>query len=282
MKLRGLALLALLFTGAASAQTSVLRYTPPPNSFKSALGADDYQLNGTNVSVQIYQFRPFSGNIRQQFETTRLRDWVDPMHREENVAGRVALQNIAVAGADYAVNATFTENRVGLSRPHSRILIVKGNEAALVDGSAGTLQGWQQALPRLNQMASTFKVEGAPAAAPLSIEAGNAVAGLYQGMKPKYVATMQNVTGYSSYQTALHYYVFSANGRVYRAYDQLEAPGGRFDFDAAERRDPQNSGRYTVDKGKLLIRIKGDNQPIVTGVPKGGVLTIYDVAYRKQ
>ena len=277
-----LAAIALALAGAAHAQTSTLHYTPPANSFKSALGADDYQLNGSNASVQIYQFRPFSGNIRQQFETTRLRDWIDPMHREENTAGQVALQAIAVPGADFAIVASFTESRVGLARPHNRILIVKGNEAALVDASAGTVQGWQQAMPRLNQMAASFKVEGAPQAAPLSIAAGNSVAGLYQGMKAKYTATMQNVTGYSSYQSALHFYVFSANGRVFRAYDQLDAPGGRFDFDAAERRDPGNSGRYTVDKGKLVIKMKGDNQPIVTSPPKDGVLTIYDVAYKKQ
>lgn len=275
-------LVTLALAGLAHAQTSVLRYTPPANAFKSSIGADDYQLNGTNASIQVYQFRQFSGNIQQQFQATLLRDWIGPMHQEENVAGRPTFQRVAVPGADYAVSATFNESRVGLARPHNRMLIVKGNEAALVDASAGTVQGWQQAVPRLNQMAASFKVEGAPAAAPLSIAAGNAVAGLYRGMKPKYTATMMNVTGYASYQTALHFYVFSANGRVYRAYDQLDAPGGRFDFDAAERRDPQNSGRYTVDKGKLVIKIKGDNEPIVTDVPKGGALTIYDVGYAKQ
>jgi len=277
-----IAVFALLLTSPAHAQTSVLRYTPPANAFKSSIGADDYQLNGTNASVQIYQFRPFSGSIERQFQTTLLREWIGPMHQEENVAGKPAFQRVAVPGADYAIAATFNENRVGLARPHNRMLIVKGNEAALVDASAGTAQGWQLAVPRLNQMASSFKVEGAPAAAPLGVEAGNAVAGVYRGMKAKYTATMMNVTGYASYQTALHFYVFSGNGRVYRAYDSLEAPGGRFDFDAAERRDPQNSGRYTVDKGKLVIKMKGDNEPIVTDLPKGGALTIYGVGYEKQ
>ena len=275
-------IVALALAGLAHAQTSVLRYTPPANAFKSSIGADDYQLNGTNATVQVYQFRQFSGNIQQQFQATLLRDWIGPMHQEENVAGKPNFQRVAVPGADYAVSATFNESRVGLARPHNRMLIVKGNEAALVDASAGTVQGWQQAVPRLNQMAASFKVEGAPEAAPLSIEAGNAVAGLYRGMKAKYTATMMNVTGHASYQTALHFYVFSANGRVYRAYDQLNAPGGRFDFDAAERRDPQNSGRYTVDKGRLVIKMKGDNEPIVTDVPKGGTLTIYGVGYAKQ
>jgi hypothetical protein len=273
---------ALALAGAAHAQTHVLKYTPPPNAFKSAIQADDYSLNGTNASVQIYQFRQFSGDIVQTFQRTLLRDWIGVMYQEENVATRPTFQKVAVPGADVAIAATFNENRVGMARPHNRMLVVKGNEAAIVDAWAGTAQGWQMAMPRLSQMAGTLRVEGAPAAAPLSIEAGNRVAGLYQGMKAKYTATMQNITGYGSYQTALHFYVFSANGRVFRAYDQLAAPGGQFDFDAAERRDPQNSGRYTVDKGKLIIKMRGDNEPIVTDPPKDGVLVIYQVAYSKK
>jgi hypothetical protein len=275
-------IVALALAGSVQAQTHVLRYAPPANAFKSSIQADDYSFNGTNASVQVYQFRPFSGDIVQMFQRGLLRDWIGVMHQEENVAGKPTFQKVAVAGADMAIAATFNESRVGTARPHNRMLIVKGNEAAIVDASAGTVQGWQMAVPRLNQMASTFKVEGAPAAAPLSIAAGNKVAGLYQGMKAKYVATMMNITGSASYQTALHFYVFSANGRVYRAYDKLEAPGGRFDFDAAERRDPQNSGRYTVDGGKLIIKMRGDNEPIATDLPKDGVLVIYQVAYKRQ
>jgi hypothetical protein len=276
------AIVLLAVVNVAHAQSSMLRYAPPDNSFKSSIDADDYQLNGTNASVQIYQFRQFSGNLQQQFQTTLLRDWIGPMHQEENVAGKPTFQRVAIPGADFAIAATFNENRVGLARPHNRMLIVKANEAAIVDASAGTLQGWQQAMPRLNQMASSLRVEAAPAAAPLSVAAGNAVAGVYMGMKPKYTATMMNVTGYASYQTALHFYAFSANGRVYRAYDQLETPGGRFDFDAAERKDPQNSGRYTVDKGKLVIKMKGDNEAIVTDLPQAGKLSIYGVGYEKR
>jgi len=276
-------IVALALAGAAQAQTHVLKYTPPANAFKSAIQADDYSLNGTNASVQIYQFRQFSGDIVQTFQRTLLREWIGVMYQEENVGGRPTFQKVAIAGADVAIAATFNEFRVpGLPRPHNRTLIVKGNEAAIVDAWAGTAQGWQMATPRLSQMAATLKVEGAPAAAPLSIEAGNKVAGLYQGMKAKYTATMMNITGHASYETALHFYVFSANGRVYRAYDRLDAPGGRFDFDAAERRDPQNSGRYTVDGGKLVIKMRGDNEPIVTDPPKDGVLVIYQVAYNKK
>ena len=282
------ALIALLASGAAQAQaTHALRYTPPANVFRAGIQpAEDYSFNGFNASVQVYPFRAFTGNIQQAFQQTLLRDRIAPMHQEENLAARPVFQRVAIPGADLAVSARFDESIVGLPRPHLRMLIVVGNEAAIVDASAGTLQSWQQAVPALNQMAGTIRIETARAPAPLSPKAGAAVAGLYQGMKAKYMATMINVTGSGYYQTALHYYLFSADGRVYRAYDKLEIPGGsiaRFDFDAAERNDPVNSGRYTIDGGKMIITLnRNDPERIVTDAPRNGVVSINTVAYKRQ
>jgi len=267
--------------------THVLNYTPPQNVFRQAIDpAEDYAFNNANASVQVYQFRPFQGNIQQAFQATLLREWIAVMHQEENVANKPTFQKIDVPGADLALAASFAESRVGLARPHMRILIIAGKDAALVDASAGTVQSWQQVVPALNQMASTMRVEALRAPAPLTTGAGNAVAGLYMGMKPKYNASMQNVVGYASYQNALHFYLFSADGRVYRAYDRLEVPRGaisRFDFDAAERRDPMNSGRYSVDNGKLIIKMHGSPQEtIATDAPRGGKVTINTVTYERQ
>jgi hypothetical protein len=272
----------------ASAQDAshVLNYTPPQNVFRQAIDpAEDYSFNGANASVQVYQFRPFQGNIKQAFQATLLREWIALMHQEEN-AGRPTFQKVDIPGADIAITASFAETRVGLARPHLRLLIIAGSDAAIVDASGGTLQSWQQVVPALNQMASTLRVETVRAPAALTSAAGNAVAGLYMGMKPKYTATMQNVTGYASYQNALHFYLFSADGRVYRAYDQLDVPGGaisRFDFAAAERRDPMNSGRYTLDNGKLVIKMHGSPpETIATAAPRGGKVTINTVTYERQ
>jgi hypothetical protein len=276
---------ALLAASAgAQAQTHELRYTPPANVFRSSVPpGENYSFNGFNAQVQVYPFRPFSGDIAQLFQRTLLRDWISPMYQEENVAGAPRIQISAIPGADLVLAASFNENRVGVARPHMRMLIVAGTEAAIVDASAGTPQSWQQAVPALNQMAGTMRIETARAAAPLTAAAGNAIAGLYQGIKPKYMATMVNVTGSGYYQNALHFYLFSADGRVYRAYDKLETPGGRFDFDGAERRDPMNSGRYTVDGGKLLIRMNRDSpEKIVTDVPKNGALVINTIPYKRR
>jgi len=279
-----LALLALLFAGAVHAQTHVLQYTPPTNVFQSSLGpGESYSFNGMNAQVQVYPFRPFNGDIAQAFQRTLLRDWISPMNQEENVAGPPSFGRTQLPGADVVLTASFNENRVGLARPHLRMLIIAGNEAAIVDASAGTVQSWQQAVPHLNQMASTMRVEATRPPTPINAQAGHAVAGLYMGIKPKYMATMVNVTGSGYWQNAAHYYLFSADGRVHRAYDELAAPGGRFDFDAAERRDAMNTGYYSVEGGKLHITLNRKSpEKIVADVPKGGTLVIQSVSYEKQ
>ena len=285
-----LVVLPLVLTAAISyAQqlTHVLHYTPPANVFRQAIEpAEDYSFNGFNASVQVYQFKPYTGNIQQAFQRTLLRDWIAPMHQEENVAGAPNFQEISVPGAQFAIAAVFAENRVGLPLPHMRILFVAGNEAAIVDASAGTMQSWQQALPALNQMVATIRIETARGPAALTPASGRAIAGLYQGFKLKYMASMYNVIGSGYNQPALHFYLFSADGRVYRAYDKLDVPGGaiaRFDFDAAERNDPENSGRYTVDNGKLIIKMQGRSTDLmVTDVPREGVVTINTIVYQRK
>ena len=279
---------ALVLAASAVAQeVPLLRYTPPTNAFRQALSTpEDYAFNGFNASVQFYPFRPFNGNMQQLFQRTLLRDWVSPMHQEENTGGPPTFKTLAVPGATLALSASFAENIVGLPKPHMRMVVVAGSQAAIVDASAGTLQSWQQALPYLNAMAGSLRVEAGRAPPPLTQAAGRSIAGLYRGFKAKYMATMVNVTG-SGYMTqALHYYLFSPGGRVYRAYDKLEVPGGdpaRFDFDAAQRRDPDNSGSYTVDGGNLVIQLGGASpEKIVAPVPKGGTLTIYAVPYKRK
>jgi hypothetical protein len=271
----------------AAAQTAVpvLRYTPPANAFRGGTGlSDDYSFNCCDASVQVYPFRPFNAepNIWLLFRDTLLRDWIDPMHREEN-ATQPILKDVRVPGADAAIGASFFEYRVaGLPRPHYRLLIVVGNQAAIVDVSAGTQQSWKAANPYILTLGSSLHVEAAYAPAPLTAGAGRAVAGLYMGIAPKAMSYLNAVGTYTI--SAKLFYLFSADGRVYRHYDQLNVPGGNiayFDFDAAERNDLRNSGRYLINGGKLIIRIEGQ-QPIITDAPRDGVLTIYGVAYTRQ
>ena len=106
----------LTLTNPAGAQnaTHVLRYTPPANVFRAGIEpAEDYSFNGFNASVQVYQFRRVNGDIQQAFQATLLRDWIAPMHKEENVAGKPTFIPFRVSGADLAVVAAFVETESG-------------------------------------------------------------------------------------------------------------------------------------------------------------------------
>src|SRR5262249_1578596 len=142
----------------------------------------------------------------------------------------------------------------------------------------------RDAIPDCARDSLRVEVEAVHAPAPLTAAAGRAVAGLYMGITSK---TMSNPFGVGVYTTrALLFYLFSADGRVYRHYDALDVPGGNiahFDFDTAERNDRENSGRYTVDGGKLIIRMEGQQpETIVADTPREGRLTINAVHYERQ
>jgi hypothetical protein len=265
-----------------SATTPVLRYTPPADAIQVATGSPaDYSFTAFNAAVQIYPFRPFTGNIQQAFQMTLLRDWIALQYQEQNVGGPPQFYTAAVPGAHVAMIADFLET--GYLRGHRRMLIVAENQAAIVDTSAPP-QTWQALAPALDALVSSLRVEASRAPAPLTAAAGRAVAGLYQGIKPKYM--VNTIGGSNYYSNALHYYLFSADGRVYRRYDFAPVPAGsvgQFDFDATERTDPSNSGRYTVDGGSLIMRMEGQQpETIVTDAPSGGAVTIYSVRYERQ
>jgi hypothetical protein len=276
-------LLQALAVSPAAAQSTVpvLRYIPPTNATQIGTGRpDDYSFSGFNGSVQIYPFQPFTGDIRQGFETTLLRHWIATQYQEQN---RSALQFAAasVPGAELALVATFMET--GYVRLHRRVLVVAGSHAAIIDASAGTQQSFALLSQHLGELGNSLRVEAARAPAPLTVAGGRAVAGLYQGMAMK--VTVNTIGGGLYNKPALHYYLFSADGRVYRKYDfpPVQAANiASFDFDAAERVDRSNSGRYTIDNGKLMIRMQDQLSDIVTEPPRDGVLMINSVTYRRQ
>ncbi|MGH8579831.1 MAG: hypothetical protein ACREVK_06835 [Gammaproteobacteria bacterium] len=270
--------------------TMLLRYDPPPNYYRSAITPpEDYSSNEFNATVQVYPFRPFNGNIEQMFQRTLLREWIDPRYQEANVAGPPDFRVASIPGAQAVLTARFAENIAGILREHMRMVIVAAGAAAIVDASANNATTWQRALPALNAMAGSLRVEAGSAAPALGEgpgPAGRAVAGLYMGTKSKYVVDRNRPVGYGSHVLALHYYLFSADGRVYRAYDELSVPGGdinRFDFDAPQRSDPGNSGRYTVKGDELHIQMGGQPpETITTAAPQGNRVTIDTVIYVRQ
>jgi len=277
-------LLQVLVVTHAAAQSTVplLRYAPPANAIQIGTGQpDDYSFSGFNASVQIYPFRPFTGNIQQAFQANLLREWIAPQYQEQNLGGAPQLVAMSVPGADLAIVATFLET--GFVRLRRRVLIVAGNHAAIIDASAGTQQSFAALSQHLGALGNSLHVEAARAPAALTVAGGRAVAGLYQGIALK--VTVNTIAGGLDNRRALHYYLFSADGRVYRRYDSPPVAAANiasFDFAAAEQADRSNSGRYTIDNGRLIIHMQDQLPDIVTEPPKNGALTINAVTYQRQ
>jgi hypothetical protein len=282
----------LLSTTLATAQGNramdanpVLRYEPPANFMRSAIyPPEDFVSTQFNGSLQVYPFEPFNGDPAQAFQRTLFRERIDPRHQEENVAGRPQFVRGQIPGADAAFQATFVENRVGIPRPHLRIVIVAHGSVAMVDASTINSTLWARLLPDLNNLMHTMRVEIGPATPSVGEgpgPGGQLIAGLYRGIKQKYMTGLTFQSSY--YVAATHFYLFSKTGQVYRAYDQIRAPNGdinRFDFDLAQRADPVNSGRYTITDGKLIIKM-GRDAPIVTAAPSNNTVTISSVTYTR-
>ena len=286
----------MVLVGAASparAQTPLpaLKFEDPPGFMRSgAYPPADFSSQEVNASLQVYPFRPYPGDVRQAFSRTLFREFIDPQYREENVAPGAKLDGITLPGADYVLRARFNEVIAGLPRERLRMAVVSGGAVAIVDAQANSLTSWQHVLPQLNAFASTLRVvAGAPEpdySAPVGV-AGRAIAGLYMGFTRKYMTDLQRGPAYGYYANAVQYYLFSADGHVYRHYDELKVPGkdpARFDFSAAEREDPVNSGRYTIRGDSVFVRLGPAERPerLALRVPRGNTISIGSVSYTRQ
>ena len=275
----------------AQAPLPELKYEDPPGFYRSAIYPPaDFSAREVNASLQVYPFRPFSGDAQQAFARTLLRELVDPRYQESNVAPGARLDATTVPGASIVLRARFSEIVAGQPRERMRMVIVAGGAVAILDASAISMASWQRVLPLLNAFSETLRVvAGSPEPAYTAPPgpAGRAIAGLYMAFTRKYVADLVRGSAYGRYVNALHFYLFSADGRVYRAYDELKVPGNdpaRFDFAAAQRADPVNSGQYTVRGDSIYVRLGTPQQPetFAAPLPTGNTILIGSVKYTRQ
>jgi hypothetical protein len=260
----------------------VLAWNEPSGYYRGASKSPiEYSSNQVNAGVQIYQFRPYTGDIVAAFRRTLLRDWIAPQFAEGQLAGAPEFTPRRIPGSTLALAARFHANIAGTMNERMRMLIVAGNQAALVDASANSAYSWQRVAGPMGAMLDSIRVEQESAPPPAAVEPdprGGGVAGLYLGFKYKYVAV------YGTRQNALHYHLFSADGRVYRCYDF--PPGGndtawkRFNFNASQREDPDNTGRYVLKGNQLLIKM-GDEQFSGT-IRDPNTLQIQGITYERQ
>jgi len=239
----------------------VLNYAEPANFYRGGSKYPyEYTCNDINFAICVYPFRPFTGDIAATFQQNLLRDWVDVRYREEALAGPPQFGQDRVPGADAVYEARFQEQIVGPASLRMRVLIVAGNMAAMVDAKAPTAFAWQKEAPALQALLASLRVDRK--AAPPSVTSGPgpegaALAGLYVGTKLKYMVNLNRMAGFGDTVPARHFYLFSADGRVFRCYDNPPAGGDwrQFDFDSAQRDDPINSGRFTVRDRQLYLEM---------------------------
>jgi hypothetical protein len=266
-----------------------LRYDPPPNFYRSAsTPPEQYSSTTVNAYLVVYPFRPDPASLLQAYQQTMLRNWIDPQYQETNVAGPPGIATGTMPGADTTIVWSFVETIAGLSRPHLRVAILSRGAVAIVDLSANSEYSWQQAWPAMQVTLASMRVvmPSGVAAAPQASPATHTLAGVYMGMKGHYVVDLNRPVGSGTWQRVPHFYLFSADGRVYRGFNLLVTSTselGRFDFDAAERTDPESSGRFTVQGDQLLIQFGGPvPETVTTALPQGGRLTIDAVTYVRQ
>jgi hypothetical protein len=285
-------LLPLIASSAlAQAPLPELKFQDPPNFYRSAAYPPaDFSSNDVNASLQVYPFQRFAGDVQQAFTRTLLRELIDPRYRETNIAPGAKLDATTVQGARMVYRARFIEVIAGQPHERMRMVIVADGAIAIVDAQAVSMMSWQRVLQPLNAFASTLHVvAGAPEPEFTTQQgaAGRAIAGLYMGFARKYMTDLQRGPAYGYYTNALQYYLFSADGRVYRHYDELKVPGNdpaRFDFTGAQREDPVNSGRYAIRGDSIYVRMGTTQQPetFAFRAPSVGSIQIGSVNYKRQ
>jgi hypothetical protein len=218
----------------------------------------------------------------QSFQRTLLREWIDPQYIESQIVSPPQFLRPQMAGASTVISARFLVPGTGGPVDRMRILIVAGNQAALVDINANSQYSWQQIVPSIQAMMASMRVEASAQPAPLApTSTTRGISGIYMGMKGHYVVDL--IAGGGRFISGAHFYMFSSTGRVYRTFDPTAAQDAeRFNYDAAQQRDPESSGRYSVQGEELVIQMSGP-QPETFRVPiPRGTVTIDRVVYTKE
>jgi len=111
---------------------------------------------------------------------------------------------------------------------------------------------------------------------------GNDVAGLYLATTRQLRFNPLGGAGSADWEMRTEFYLLSREGRVFRGRDLPSVPGGlsRFDYDAARRAAPGNSGSYSVRGHEVVMRFPDENL-LATG-SEPGVLDIRGTKFRRS
>ncbi len=243
--------------------------------------------------LYVYAFRRFSGDFAGQFDKTLLRELVQQDLQEQQLAALPSIEALQVPGSDAALSARFVEDYWGTPRHRLRIAVLARGAVAIVDYVSHDADSFQRNLYGVSEMVKSMSVGTQPATRPPTAQqmaGAKSVAGLYLGSALQFVPSVRlgATPGSGSWMPGTRFYLLSADGKVYRGYGLPKAPGGdisRFDFEKARLEDPENSGIFMVESGRVILRFGGGVAPQEQSSPlpqAGGPLEINGTPYKRQ
>jgi hypothetical protein len=150
---------------------------------------------------------------------------------------------------------------------------------AVVDARARTAQGLQANLPALNAMFNSISIlrnVGGGTTANRNAASGRLaeIAGLYVGYRLEWHGNPFGGVASGTWQPGPYFYLLSPEGRVQRGYRLPRTPNGDitlFDYDAARREAPNDSGSYELE-GPHVTFIMGSDTVVADITPEGNLL----------
>ena len=279
----------------------MLKYTPP-EGYIGEQGRMDPQVYVDGMvegSVEVTGFKPFQGDFRAAFQQTLFADRMSERFRHPQLQGPPRFQPATIPGADDALFASFGATQDYYTYAHARLAILARGAVAIVDIRAQTVERFNADWPAVQKMLDSIRVVdatgGAGASAGGSGAAGaggtthapgpaaSRVAGLYIGSRMMFQGDPMGGVGSGSWVASSYWYLLAPDGRVQRGYRVPKTPNGditRFDFDAARREAPQDSGTYTVEGSKVTL-VMGE-ETLLADIAANGGLSIRGTPFAKS
>lgn len=278
--------LVVLGAHTAFAQAPVYQYDPPAGFFGGG-GVPPETWTSINADglIAFYPFRPFTGEFRRHFVETLFAERIE-QDRETRILRPPFGDAVTVPGAEAAMLLRFVADHSGYVREHARLAVLSRGHVAVIDISSSSPEAWTRNWPgALGLLQSLRVLEETPrplAAIPVRGPVGE-VAGLYLGSAMIFQGNPGGPVGSGRWIAGTKWYLLSGDGRVQSGLKLPQAPNGDirlFDYEAARRKDPGFGGTYSVEGGKVTLRL--GNETVVADFTAEGHLVIRGTTYTKS
>ena len=143
-----------------------LRYESPGGFSRGTGDPQAWIADSLDGVIHVYPFRPFRGDLTDEFHRTLFRDWIAAPYREDRRLDQPTFSPLNVTGATAAIAASFTNFNGGAPRRHLRVAVFASGRVALVDISANSSDAFERNQPAFSRLLDTLRVvDGDPSTA---------------------------------------------------------------------------------------------------------------------